>query len=68
MEKREIHCHANFFHQINLQQSSLVKYQFHRKFTKKTAAVKFFNFHGRHIVHSVEIAEILSHTFLAKIS
>ena len=44
VEKREIHCHANFFRQTNL--------LIWRNFCEKTVAVKFRNFYRLHL-HTV---------------
>ena len=55
VEKRETLCHVEFFSSNQFRDSSKVKKLIWRKFCDN-------------IMHSEEIAEILSHTFLAKIS
>ena len=65
VEKRENHCHAIFFRQINLEQSSLFRQSslfsekfLWRNFCEKMMAVKFRNFHT--VTLSVEKREIFS--------
>ena len=46
VEKREIHCHANFFRQINLLRVKFFsKKLISRNFCRKMVAVVFHNFH-----------------------
>ena len=45
VEKREIHCHANSFRQINFLVKFFSKKILSRNFCKKMVAVKFHNFH-----------------------
>ena len=44
VEKLEIHCHANYFRQINLEKISLVKVTF-TKFLRNNGGSKNHNFH-----------------------
>ena len=62
VENREILSQRIFFRQI----SSLVKTLISRNFCQKSVRVNFLQ--NRVLWHSVEFAEILSHTIFAKIS
>ena len=45
VEKREFHCHANFFRPINYRVKSFSEKILSRNFCEKMVAVKFRNFH-----------------------
>ena len=66
MEKREILSHQKIFRQINSLLTYLVKQLLSRNFCKKFMRESSRIFHSVSV--TVEITEILSHAFLAKIS
>ena len=68
VEKREIHCHANFFPSNQFIVKFFSKTLIWRNFCEKIVAVKFCNFHSVSVVHTYigmyVITEIYTHTTL----
>ena len=64
MEKREIHCHANFFPSNQFRVNFFSKTLVRQKFCEKSVAVKSCDFHS--VFHRAESTLIvLTHTVLA---